>query len=236
MSSVHRPPNQLLQRLPAADFEALRPHLKLIEMARDAVLTETGAALNQVYIPHAGVVSIVVGLSEGQMVAAALVGRDTIVGSAELLGDGISLSDAVVLSPGAASTIDLTDFRTIAAQSAVFRNLLARHQQAVFLQAQQTAACNASHSVEARLARWLLLAHDLSDGRMLPMTQGLLARMIGVQRNAISIVASALQQGGIISYSRGQIEVTNMEALRRTACECYAAIKTRHEQLLGEPD
>jgi CRP-like cAMP-binding protein len=120
----------------------------------------------------------------------------------------------------------------IAAQSATFRNLLARHEQAILAQAQQCAACNASHSVEARVSRWLLRARDLCDGAALPMTQELLARLIGVQRNAISIVAHALQRTGIISYSRGRIEITDSDALQATACECYATVKAKYEQLL----
>jgi CRP-like cAMP-binding protein len=233
MSSVQRPPNQLLQALPPADFEALRPYLKPVDLPRDTVLAEAGTVLTQAYFPNAGVISIFVSLSEGQMIEVAMIGRDSLVGAVESFDDGVSVIEAVVLFPGSASTIDVTDFRTVAAQSAVLQNLLARHQQALFVQAAQSGACNASHSVEARLARWLLRAHDLADGKPLPMTQELLARMIGVQRNAISIVAHALQQAQIITYSRGNIEITDMEALRRTTCECYPAVKARHQRLLG---
>ena len=87
--------------------------------------------------------------------------------------------------------------RTLAGQSVAWRHLLARHQQALLAQAQQSVACNASHSVEERLSRWLLRTHDLWQGETLPMTQELLARMLGVQRNAVSIVAHALQQAGV---------------------------------------
>jgi hypothetical protein len=82
------------------------------------------------------------------------------------------------------------------------------------------------------LSRWLLRAHDLWDGPTLPMTQELLARMIGVQRNAVSIVAHALQQAGILSYSRGQIEINDLNALLETSCECYRSVKVRQEKLL----
>jgi CRP-like cAMP-binding protein len=232
MSSIQRPPNQVLQVLPEAEFELLRPRLKPFEMVREAVLTESGVASAHVYLPHAGAISIVVSLSEGQAVEVATIGRDSLVGALEALGDGISALDAVVLFPGAASIIDIADFRMIAAQSATFRNLLARHEQAILAQAQQSAACNASHSVEARVARWLLRARDLCDGTALPMTQELLARLIGVQRNAISIVAHALQRAGTISYSRGRIEITDSDALQATACECYATVKAKYEQLL----
>lgn len=161
-----------------------------------------------------------------------MIGRDSVVGASTALVDGISLSDVVVLFPGSASTLDIAHLRAAADRSAAFRNLLALHEQALIAQALQSAACNASHSVEARLSRWLLRARELHDGETLPLTQEFMAQMIGVQRNAVSIVAHALQQAGIIRYSRGQIEITNVEALQRTACECYQTVKAKHEQLL----
>jgi CRP-like cAMP-binding protein len=127
--------------------------------------------------------------------------------------------------------IAVEDLRAIAAQSAAWRQLLARHEQSLLAQAQQSAACNAAHSVEERLSRWLLRASDLWDGETLPITQEQLARMIGVQRNAISIVAHALQQAGVLSYSRGQIEITDIEALRKSACECYHAVHAKQAYL-----
>jgi len=236
MPSAQRPPNRLLQALPKADYEALLPHLEVAVLVRDAVLVEAGDALSRVYLPHAGAVSMVVNLSEGQTVEVAMIGRDGVVGATTALVDGISLSDVVVLFPGTASTLDTALFRAAAERSAALRNLLARHEQALIAQAVQSAACNASHSVEARLSRWLLRARELHDGETLPLTQELLAQMIGVQRNAVSIVAHALQQAGIIRYSRGQIEITDVEALQRTACECYRSIRAKHEQLLKMPN
>jgi CRP-like cAMP-binding protein len=233
MAQVERPPNQLLQAVSADDFEGLRPRLKRAKMVKDTVLAEAGAALTQAHFLHDGAVSIVIRLSDGQTVAAAMIGRDTVVGAFEAIGDGISSTEAIVLFPGTASILDIEDFRTALDRSAPLRSLLARHRQALLAEVQQSAACNASHSVEARLSRWLLRAHDLHDGPTLPLTQELLARMIGVQRNAVSIVAHALQDAGVIRYSRGHIDITNMDALRQTSCECYAAVKSKHEQLIG---
>jgi CRP-like cAMP-binding protein len=235
MSSGPRLPNHLLQCLPAAEFEALRPHLEFVELVREAVLVEAGAPLTHVYLPYSGVISLVVSLSEGQTVEVAMVGRDSVFGAAAALDGGISLTDAVVMLPGTASIIDVAHFRAAADRSVAFRTLLVRHEQALFAQAQQSAACNASHSVEARLSRWLLRARDLCDSENLPLTQEFLAQMIGVQRNAVSIVAHALQQGGIISYSRGHIEIKDLEALRAAACECYQAVKVQYDRLLKPP-
>jgi CRP-like cAMP-binding protein len=227
-----RPPNRLLQILSAADFELARPHLQIIEITHENLLVEAGEPVTQVYLPHSGIVSVVVRLSEGQAVEVAMTGRDGIIGASEALCDASALTDAVVLCPGTASVLAVADLKAIAGQSAAWRHLLARHQQALLAQAQQSAACNAAHSVEERLSRWLLRARDLSDGETLPMTQELLARMIGVQRNAVSIVAHALLQARVLSYSRGQIEIIDVEALRATACECYRSVHTKQASLL----
>lgn len=226
-----RPPNRLLQTLSADDFAIARTHLEIVELTRGDVLVEAGEALTHVYLPHSGIISTVVSLSQGQAVEVAMIGREGIVGASEALCDGISLTDAVVLCPGSASMMAAADLKTIAGQSAAWRQLLARHEQALLAQAQQSAACNAAHSVEERLSRWLLRARDLWDGETLPMTQELLARMIGVQRNAVSIVAHELQRAGVLSYSRGQIEIIDIETLRTTACECYHAVQAKQAQL-----
>jgi CRP-like cAMP-binding protein len=231
MLADQRPPNRLLQMLPAADFELARPHLEVAELARNTLLVEAGEPAAQVYLPHSGIISLVINLSDGQAIEVAMIGRDGIVGAAEALCDGTSLTDAVVLCPGVASVLAVADLKAIADRSPAWRQLLARHEQAMLAQSQQSVACNAVHSVEERLSRRLLSARDLWDGETLPMTQELLARMIGVQRNAISIVAHALQQARVLSYSRGHIEITNVEKLKAAACECYHAVKTKQTHL-----
>jgi CRP-like cAMP-binding protein len=230
--SIH-PPNQLLQMLEAAELDLLRPHLATVEMVRESVLGEAGAAIRYVYFPHGGAVSITVGLSEGQMIEVAMLGRDSVVGGGAALADGIALADTIVLFPGTASMLEITAFRAIAAASVPFRNLMIRHEQVLFAHAQQSLLCNTLHPVEARLARWLLRARDLSDSKMLPLTQETLAQMMGVRRNAISLVANALQRAGIIHYARGQIEIVDLPALETTSCGCYAAAKTHYATLIG---
>ena len=233
---TQRPLNHLLQALSANDFGALQPHLQPFELVREAVLVEAGAPLTHVYLPETGIVSIVIRLSEGQRIEMAMTGRDSIVGASAAFGEVISLSEASVLLPGTALMLDVANFRAVADRSATFRALLARHEQARLAQAQQSAACNASHPVEARLSHWLLRAHELCDDRTLPLTQELLAQMIGVQRNAVSLVAHTLQQAGIISYSRGHIEINDLGGLAETSCECYRAVKAQRNRLLNVAD
>ncbi|QPF95061.1 Crp/Fnr family transcriptional regulator [Bradyrhizobium commune] len=231
MTASAPPSNQLLQMLDASDLDLLRSHLVTIEMVRGTVLGEAGLAQRHVYFPHGGTVSIIVGLSEGQTIEVAMLGRDSVVGGGAALADGIAPADAVVLFPGRASALEIAAFRAIAAASATFRTLMIRHEQALLAHAQQSLLCNTLHPVEARLARWLLRARDLSDSDLLPLTQEVLAQMMGVRRNAISLVAHALQRAGIICYGRGQIDITNLRALEITSCDCYAAVKAHHERL-----
>jgi len=227
--------NHLMLALSQADIEALRPHLHFVELVRGAVLFEAGVPLAHVYLPQSGVISMRTGLSEGQAISVAMIGRDSILGAASALDGGASLFDATVLLPGKASVLDVRSLRQAALRSVTFRTLLARHEQALFAQAQQSAACNASHPVEARLSRWLLHARDLSGCDSLPLTQEILAQMIGVQRNAVSIVANALRKSGILRYSRGHIEIASADGLRETSCECYQAVKSQHDRLLKAP-
>ena len=134
--------------------------------------------------------------------------------------------------PGVASTIDLDQLRAAADHSATFRTALARHGLAVYAQIQQTAGCNASHTVESRLARCLLHTRDLSGSDKLVLTQEAMAQMIGARRNSVSLVANTLQQANFIHYSRGHIEITNLDGLIKTSCECYATVKAQYNRLL----
>jgi CRP-like cAMP-binding protein len=236
MQAVSRPPNRLLQVLPAAEFQSLLPHLETVELVKGSALAETGVPQQDVYLPHSGVVSMMVSLSEGQTVEVAMVGRDSLVGASAALDAGPALTDAIVVVPGTASVLKAEDLRTAAEGSSALRKHLARHELALLAQAQQSAACNASHSVESRLSRLLLRARDLCDSEGLPLTQEFLAQMIGVRRNAVSIVAHAFQQAGLVSYSRGQIEIRDIDGLRRASCECYAVVRTQCERLLNSAD
>jgi CRP-like cAMP-binding protein len=189
MDPTPRSSNGLLASLSADDFELIRPHLRVIRLFQEQVLLEAADPIKQVYFPHSGVVSLVVNLDKGEPVEVAMVGRDSVLGAFATLGEAISLVDVVVLIPGTASMLEVEHLRSAADRSAQLRKTLVKHQQALFVQAQQTAGCNAAHPVEARLARWLLRARDLSGSSSFMPTQELMAQMIGARRNSVSIVA-----------------------------------------------
>jgi CRP-like cAMP-binding protein len=232
MDSAVRSPNGFLSALPADDFELIRPHLRTADLPTELVLVEAGETLKRAYLPHSGVISLVVKLAKGEHVQVAMIGRDSIFGTFSALGDPTALNSAVVLVPGVASTLDIDRLRAAADQSATFRATLTRHGLAVYAQIQQTAGCNSSHTVESRLGRCLLQTHDLSGSGRFVLTQESMAQMIGARRNSVSLVANTLQQANLIHYSRGHIEITDPDGLRKTACECYATVKAQYDRLL----
>jgi CRP-like cAMP-binding protein len=232
LESAARSPNGFLSTLDADDFELIRPHLRTVDLAPESVLVEVDEALKRAYLPHKGVISLVVKLAKGEHIQVAMIGRDSIFGAFSAFGDATALNSAVVLVPGVASTLDIDRLRAAADHSATFRAALVRHGLAVYAQIQQTAGCNASHSVESRLARCLLHTRYLSGNDKLVMTQESMAQMIGARRNSVSLVANTLQQANFIHYSRGHIEITDLDGLGKTACECYATVKNQYDRLL----
>jgi CRP-like cAMP-binding protein len=232
LDSSPRSPNGFLASLSADDFELISPHLRTADLTHSLVVAEVNETLRRAYLPHRGVISLIVKLAHGEHVQIAMVGRDSIFGALAALGDAIALNSAVVLVPGVASTIDLDQLRAAADRSATLRTALARHGLAVYAQIQQTAGCNASHTVESRLARCLLHMRDLSGNDKLILTQESMAQMIGARRNSVSLVANTLQQANFIHYSRGHIEITNLDGLIKTSCECYGMVKAQYDRLL----
>ena len=211
MQPGSRSPNQLLASLSAADFALVSPHLRPYELVRDQVLTSTGDKLERVYFPHSGVISLVVSLASGETIEAAMIGSQSVFGASAALDGGISVNDATVQFAGDASIIAIADLRTAAERSIGFRTTLIRHEQVILVQAQQAGVCVAFHTADARLSGWLLRMRDISGSDTLPLTQELLAQMIGVRRNAVSLVANTPRRAGFIRFGRGRIEIINVE-------------------------
>jgi CRP-like cAMP-binding protein len=225
--------NFLLASLPASDIGALRPHLKTVALPQGLVIFEVGDTITQVYFPHIGVVSLVVPLESGETIEAAMIGRESLVGGSAGLNGQLSVCKAIVQIAGAASVVDTERFRALAETSEACRIALFKQEQLILVQAQQSAACNATHTVEARLAKWLLRCRDLQGSDDLMLTQEFISQMMGVRRTSVSVVANTLQQAGFLRYSRGNIRILNLEGIQETACECYQTVKSHADRLLG---
>jgi CRP-like cAMP-binding protein len=226
-------PNHLLASLSAADFDLIRPHLKSVDLPNEKILVRTGDPIKHAYFPHSGIISLVVVLASGETIEAAMIGRDSVLGASAGLDGQTALNRAIVQIPGAGSTLDVQHLKTAAAQSSTFRVTLVRHAEVLFAQAQQSVACNVTHALEARLARWLLRSRDLAESDSLPLTQEFLSQMLGVRRTSVSVVAHTLQRAGLIRYQRGHIQIVNSEGLHEVACECYETVKQNYDRLLN---
>jgi CRP-like cAMP-binding protein len=137
-----------------------------------------------------------------------------------------------VQAPIEASRISAPHFRKLVQGSDELRDLAVRYNEALMSQIQMTAACNAVHTLEARLSRWILQTDDRVDGDVLPLTHELLSQMLGVRRSSVTELASKLQAANLISYSRGKVTITDRDGLERTACECYKAITQTSASIL----
>ena len=225
--------NFLLSLLSSSDLKYLEPHLKSARFEQHHVLFEADEQIRHVYFPTSAVVSLVVTLSTGEMVEAAMVGVDGVVGASAALDGKVSLSRGIVQLGGEIIVCDPEALKSAALQSPKLLSLLIRHEQTVYAQAQQSAACFATHQVVARLSRWLLRARDLSGSDTLSFTQEYLAEMLGVRRTSVTVVAHTLQAAGLIKYSRGRIQILNTEGLQDSACECYGTVKAQYARLIG---
>jgi CRP-like cAMP-binding protein len=225
--------NLLLASLSAGDAAALQPHLKPVHLEHEKILFEAGGEMGAIYFPTGAIVSLVVALSSGELIEAAMVGKDGVVGASAAIGGNIPSNRGIVQLAGSAMMCSVDALKSAALQSHTLLSALVRHEQTVYAQASQSAACMATHHVEARLCRWLLRARDLADSDNLQFTQEFLAEMLGVRRTSVTLHARTLQHAGLIQYSRGRIQITDVEAMRETVCECYETVKSYYQTLLG---
>src|SRR5262245_6642872 len=227
--------NPFLAALPAADFALLAPHLRPVALEHGATLHEAGDDIEHAYFPQSGMISLVVVMRSGATVETATVGRGGAIGTAAGLGSRCAFGRAVVQLAGAATRIPVSSFQAATKESPTLRALVVRYNDLLIGQIQQSVACNALHSLEARLARWLLQTHDCVDGDTLPLTQEFLGQMLGVRRTTVTIAARLLQVAGLISYRRGHIHILNRAGIEGLACECYAAVRRSADRVFPTP-
>jgi CRP-like cAMP-binding protein len=224
MASSQQSQNLLLAALPAADFDLLRPNLQTIELPLGLVLVRSGDIPKRAYFPKSGVIASCVTLDDGSLIETRITGREGALGAAVGGGERPSFTSALVRLEGLSYTIDYPGLETAIGRSAALRAVLARHE--AFQQAisDQSVACNVAHAAEARLARRLMRLYAMSGETSFVATQEALAEMLGIRRNAVSLVAHAMQEANLIRYSRGRLEIVDLDGLNRRTCECYGAV------------
>jgi CRP-like cAMP-binding protein len=226
-------PNHFLKSLPPANARMLQPFLRLVNHPSGTSLSKTGHAIERIYFPYSGIVSYTVGFSSGEVVEAGMIGCNSVVGANPPLDDCLFTNDATVQVNTIGTSVDVGKFKELLAESEAFRGLLARHEEIALAQAQQIAACNAVHDLDQRLSRWLLQARDLLNNDLLPLTQELLAQMLGVHRSSVTLIARRLQQAGLVDYHHGKIRILDVEGLKEVSCECYETLNAHFRRIIG---
>jgi CRP-like cAMP-binding protein len=224
-------PNRFLAALPVAERSALEPHLRQVVLPRGAILHDSGDPLEHVYFPQSGMVSLVAVMQNGATIETGCLGRSGVVGATAGLGSRTAFGRAVVQLPGRAAQLSAAQLRAAAKQGTLIHDLLVRYNDLLIAQIQQSVACNALHSLDARLCRWLLQTHDCVDGNALPVTQEFLGQMLGVRRTTVTLAARLLASAGLIRYRRGLFHVRDRAALEQQACECYGMIRFQSEKV-----
>ncbi|HSS66141.1 MAG TPA: Crp/Fnr family transcriptional regulator, partial [Gammaproteobacteria bacterium] len=219
--------------LPADVYERFQPGLESVSLALGKVIYEADEALSHVYFPTTAIVSLLYTMENGSSAEMGVVGCDGVVGIAVFMGGDTTPNRAVVQSAGRAYRMELKHFRDEFKRVGELHRLLLLYTQALLTQMSQTAVCNRLHSVEQQLCRWLLLSHDRLESDELIMTQELIANMLGVRREGVSVAAHHLQDAGLIRYKRGHLTILDRPGLESEVCECYQVVKTECDRLLA---
>lgn len=224
--------NHLLASLPAEAKDEIFDTLTPIVLENRSQLYWAEQPIEHVYFVEAGMISIVCTLENGMQAEVGVVGREGVLGASVLSGIAIASFDAMVQMPGAALRMSVRDFQSKVETCALLRSYVLRYNEMLHLQAMQAAACNGHHSLEQRLARWLLVAHDQVDGTELFLTQDFIAMMLGVYRPNVTVIAGNLQRAGLINYRSGCVTIVDRPGLEAAACECYRANRRHHDLIL----
>jgi CRP-like cAMP-binding protein len=221
------PRNRLLLALPARHLKQLLPDLKLVQCQSEQVLIDADSSLEHIFFPDSGVVSVVAVYPDGSIIEMATIGREGGTGFQAVFGAKSSSARLLVQVPGTAARISRAAFVRAMDALPAFRSLMLAHVHAFLEQVMVSAACNGAHGLKQRLARWLLMMRDRHDGNVLPLTQDLLAEMLGVHRPTITNAVREFERTGLIDCGRQRVTIVDRNGLMQASCECYGLVRAR---------
>lgn len=224
--------NHLMALLPRADRSRLLSISEAVELKLGVVLCEPAEATRHVYFPTEGFISLVTVIKGEPGLEVGMVGREGMLGAHLVLGVGVTPLHALVQGAGMAQRIEAAPFRRELDLSKALRRGLNRYVYVLMSQLATSAACTRFHTVDRRLARWLLMSQDRAHDDSFHLTHEFLAYMLGVRRVGITGAASELQRRGLIRYHRGEITVLDRAGLKIAACDCYAADRHAYDRLI----
>jgi CRP-like cAMP-binding protein len=203
------------------------PEIEHVRCQRGQILMDADSSLDHVFFPDSGIVSVVAVYADGSIIEMATIGREGCTGLQAFFGAETSSVRLLVQIPGSAARMSRAAFTRAMESTPSFRNLMSNYIHAFLEQVLVSVACNGAHSLKERLARWLLMMRDRCDEDALPITQGLLAEMLGVQRPTITNAARELEHVGLIERGRRQVTILDRQGLIEESCECYQLVRTR---------
>ncbi len=219
-----RASNQLLAALPRQVYQSIQRYLEEVPLVFNEILYQPNGALTDVYFPNSGIISLIAGVTERSTLEVGLVGNEGMAGLSVFMGVNSTLNRAVVQGQGSAMKMKASSLRKVCKDGGLLTRILRRYSHSVLTQVTQAAICNQFHSIDARLARWLLMTHDRMGQDEFKLTQEFLSNMLGVRREGVSRAAALLQKRKLIDYSRGRLQILNRAALEKVSCSCYEII------------
>jgi CRP-like cAMP-binding protein len=224
--------NRLLFAMQPDDLAYLVPHLEIISFRKGQVIYEAGETMNHAYFPHDTVISLMAAMEDGSTAEVAICGREGVMGLIPAAVTRRSFGNYVVQMMGTASRISFEQMQMAVGARPGISHLMQNFAEAMQVSILQSVACNAIHSVESRMCRWVLSTYHRTNQTVLPLTHETLAERLGVQRSTVSAIMGKLQAGGLINQVRGGIVITDSNKLEQTACECYRKLRATFERLL----
>lgn len=225
--------NRLLAALKEADFETLLKELEPVAWRAGDILSAPGQPFTHVYFPESGMISLVQQMTDGTTIEVGVIGNEGFVGVPVLHGARTDIVEAVVQIGGYALRMTASAFRRALERSASLSAHLLRFAHALQCQIMQTAACNGRHSLEQRLARWLLAAGDRAQSDEFALSHEFLATMLGRRRAGVTVALAKMRGAGLIDAVRGHIAIHDRRTLEAAACECYRIVREEYRRLLG---
>lgn len=226
------PANRLLAALPAEELGRVRSELEAVELRRRQTMWSIGERLQHVFFPDSGAVAMVIVAPDDGLLETGLVGREGLVGLEAFFGVPTARSQALVMLPGVAQRMTVETFGRLCTPGTSLYHVLRRYAWARMVGIAQSALCDATHSIRHRCVRRLLVLHDCARADHFPLTQQMLAALLGVRRASVSVAAETLQASGLILYEHGRMHVANRAGLEQSACGCYRVMKEEVENLL----
>ena len=228
--------NEILLSLPSTESDLLFSKLEFVRLKTHHVLHEPGDTLKSAYFCNSGLVSILSVFPDGKSVEVGLIGKEGFIGAPLVAGFRTAPTRAVAQIEGSVFRIDGEALMGLLHECPKLERKLQQFSQVMAVQTTQIAACNRLHEVNERLARWLLMSADRLGSNSVPLTQELIAQMLGTRRSSVTVAAGMLQKAGLIAQTRGDVRIVDRRKLEAAACECYSIMRQQTRKWQDEAE